>query len=387
MTRIRSEDILIFNGLTPGITKMKLIYKALENFCKKKKSIDASDRFNIIFFQEDGPNYLESFTLNPEHILVALKSLESTLVRVNIGGGIFVAITFIIEVFKQISEKSFRLIVLTDAGSPKILPIFIPVLENLIDHVKDMPFFIDIVRIDIDDPDEDLKLTKLIRHCGGNIHSINNISDLNTIMKGLALKAEITSNSLLDSKGFTIPLENQPFYENLADNLIVLDESKTCSICFQKDDKDIVMCPSCGTIAHKNCWAQWALIYSIGIDWVFRCHNCYNLIKLDKNFMQMVNFSHSLPGKDIETKFFNAQKYLESLETKEGPKIIQAEDPMAMSAIISNNNKLPLNDKVSESEKVELDYDKIKFVLCPSCFKMITNEYKRCPNCHNPTNY
>ena len=24
----------------------------------------------------------------------------------------------------------------------------------------------------------------------------------------------------------------------------------------------------------------------------------------------------------------------------------------------------------------------VKFILCPRCFKMITNQYKRCPNCH-----
>ena len=87
MVKTRSEDTLILNGFTPGETAMGLVYEALENFCEIKKSIDESSRFNIILFQEEGPNYLEHFTLNPENILIALKSLEPVIVKGNIGGG------------------------------------------------------------------------------------------------------------------------------------------------------------------------------------------------------------------------------------------------------------------------------------------------------------
>ena len=76
MAKTRSEDTLILNAFTPGVTFMEPVYNAVEHFCKIKKKIDESSRFNIILFQEDGPNYLEHFTLNPKNILIALKSLE-----------------------------------------------------------------------------------------------------------------------------------------------------------------------------------------------------------------------------------------------------------------------------------------------------------------------
>ena len=117
MTKTRSEDTLILNALTPGVTSMSSVYNALTLFSNLKKDGDSSSRFNIIFFQEDGPNYLENFTLNPDYIVMALKSLEPVIVKGNVGGGIFLGIAILIDVFKRISEKSFRLLILTDLES------------------------------------------------------------------------------------------------------------------------------------------------------------------------------------------------------------------------------------------------------------------------------
>ena len=101
----RSEDVLIFNGLTPKLTKMSRIYEALADFMIKKQATDMSDRFNFISFQEHGPSYLDHFTFDPEIVLKSLKSFEGMTARANLAGGIFVAISFIIDVYKKISQK------------------------------------------------------------------------------------------------------------------------------------------------------------------------------------------------------------------------------------------------------------------------------------------
>ena len=49
MVKYRSEDIVIFSGLSPDITDMEIFYIALEAFLKKYQSIDSSNRFNFIF--------------------------------------------------------------------------------------------------------------------------------------------------------------------------------------------------------------------------------------------------------------------------------------------------------------------------------------------------
>ncbi len=327
-----SEDTLILYGLTPGVTDLNSVFDALREFCDIKISKDTSDRFNIILFQEDGPNYLQDFTLNSEHVLTALRSLEPMLVRANIAGGIFVAVTFIIDVFKKISEKCFRLIILTDSGSHKIPDQYIPALENLIEKVKDMPFFIDIIRIDVDDdPKEDLKLMNLANKCYGSVHEINDISVLGSILEILALKREITPFSPFKKDVKEIPEEYHPFYRNLADKLKKSEIAETCSICFQKDNEELVQCPRCETLSHKKCWAHWAKSSNIGMSDVFRCHNCFNLVNLDKIIIDMIKYEKSLKfilgSKATEKDYI---EYLKSLETEQGPEIIQVEDPMAL---------------------------------------------------------
>ncbi|KKK51122.1 hypothetical protein LCGC14_3118150 [marine sediment metagenome] len=47
----KSEDCLIFYGLTPEVTKLKLVYSSLDAFMKNKQSKDLSDRFNLIAFE------------------------------------------------------------------------------------------------------------------------------------------------------------------------------------------------------------------------------------------------------------------------------------------------------------------------------------------------
>jgi len=147
MESTKSEDCLIFYALTPEITKLRQVYNIIGDFMQSKQSIDPSDRFNLIWFQDDGPNYLDHFTFDSEYILKTLKSLGKNITKANIAGGIFIAITFIIEVFKKISEKFFRLLILVDDGAYEIPDEYLPALEELIKKVKDMPFFIDIVLI------------------------------------------------------------------------------------------------------------------------------------------------------------------------------------------------------------------------------------------------
>jgi len=363
-----SEDTLILNALTPGITDMNKVINALEQFLFQKKQKDPSDRFNIILFQDSGPNYLNGFTLNPDNILIALKSLVPTLISANIAWGIFIAVTFIIDVFKRISHKAFRLIVLTDEGTLKIPAQYIPVLDNLIEKVRDMPFFIDVVRINIEDPQEDKRLMDLANQCYGNVHKINDIRDLESILKVLALKRRIPEKTYYDEDKNIIPPINRPFYENLAEYPLDYDLVGECAICFQRDDEDLVQCPRCQTVMHKSCLAQWSESSSIGIKNVFRCFQCYNLLKLDKRYIKLIKYGKLATAGDVKIKEVDLQQFEENLEAEKQPKIIKAHDPL-----------IPVAER-EEIEKKEL-IERPRFFLCPGCSKMISNNFKKCPNC------
>ncbi|MFX1276991.1 MAG: hypothetical protein ACFFBP_14540 [Promethearchaeota archaeon] len=330
----RSEDTLIFYALTPGHyqpDEMRIIYDSLKEFCDKKKNIDNSDRFNIVLFQEDGPNYLEDFTLNPENILIALESLEPMIVRANMSGGIMVSATFIIDVFKKIPNKCFRMIILTDNYTHEIPDIYIPVLDNILEKIKDMPLIVDILRINVNNYEEDLKLSELIKKTRGKLHEVQNLNELSLILDLLAEKKTFSTYSLSDDMyPDEIPIENHLFYKNLADDPILKIDKQTCSICFKKDNNAIVQCPNCETTSHKICWALWSKNSNIGIFNIFRCHTCFHLLKLDDDFVYMVHTGQLKAIEEIKVDVMDLHEFEESIEAEDGPKIIAVEDPMAM---------------------------------------------------------
>jgi hypothetical protein len=350
----KSEDCLIFYGLTPKLTNMRQVYNSLSDFMSKKQIIDPSDRFNLIAYLRDSPNYLDHFTFDPNLILKTLKSFSRNITQADIAGGIFVAITFIIEVFKRISEKIFRLLILIDYETPEIPPQFMQVLVDLCETVKDMPFFIDVVSIDKKNVQKNWNLTKLVELTEGKFFRIERIRDFSSIV------TTITEKKYITEKKSKILKKNQPFYINLADDLVVFDKTGVCSICFQRDDYDIVQCPSCETLAHKTCWSQWAKTSNIGIPHVFRCHNCFNILKLDKKDLLGAKV-RKIPVKIKvnEVKKMDIDEYLKGLENSSTPKVIQIIDPI-----------------VSDGESI------FRVITCPNCYEMTTNIKTHCPRCN-----
>ena len=71
----RSEDTIIFNGLTHESINKIIVYGALRSFFEKKREIDSNYRFNFILFKEDGP-IIKDFTTSYETILKEMKALE-----------------------------------------------------------------------------------------------------------------------------------------------------------------------------------------------------------------------------------------------------------------------------------------------------------------------
>ncbi len=380
MEYTRSEDCLILFGLTPEFSKVRLVYKALGEFMNNKQSIDPSDRFNLILFQDKGPKYLDQFTFEPSNILDTYRSLSSKIIKANLAGGIFIATTFIIDVFKTISEKVFRLIILTDDEAHKIPSQFIPALEDLIRKVKDMPFFIDVIRIGNKDLEERDKLLKLTQICNGEFYEIDSIREINSPLISLSEKKRIKEAMAITQKIRIVLSDNQPFYENLADDPPILDKIGTCSICFKKDDHGIVKCPSCETVAHKTCWAQWSTTSNIGIPHVFRCHTCFNILRLDKEFVLNVR-EGKIPtiGELEKVKKKNIVEYLRELEAKRSPQIIQTEDPFAadVRAKIETKKVEPQEEKSKKKKKRKKSIVKI----CPNCSKLIMGEKILCPSC------
>ena len=159
----------------------------------------------------------------------------------------------------------------------------------------------------------------------------------------------------------------------------------------------MLQCPFCQSYIHKVCWAIWAKRSSIGASHIFRCHACYNLVKLDKEIIQKVNAikTPNIEMFDMEDVLF--EEYLESLEPEEGPKIIHTEDVLAVSveesdSLIADDFSFEIQwddedtfeeefDKVFDEEFKAVADEELRIIWCPECNKITTNEYKKCPNC------
>jgi len=329
MSRDLSEDTMIFVGISPKISKMKDLDKILQEFAEKKQSIDPSQRFNIILFLESGPIFLDDFTLDFDNIINMLKEYEKENVPANIAGGIMLTGTFINEVYQKISDKAFRLIILMDKGSIPIPDYYYDILYELLDKLKDMPFYMDILWLGQEDEFLFPKLEDLAKRYGGHAYEIRKPKFLEEKLLDLA-KTKYSGELKDEATKLEVSEANIAYYENLAKKPKILLTSEQCSICFKKDDVTVVQCPNCDTIAHMSCWALWAKNTNIGIPYIFRCHKCFHLIKLDKEFTEIVQTGKLLAPK-MKLKKRDYMKYLRNLESKRKVQIIKGTDPISLS--------------------------------------------------------
>jgi hypothetical protein len=183
-----SEDCLIFYGLSPASTRLRQVYDAFTEFLKNKKTIDPSGRFNLIMFLQDSPNFLDNFTFDFNLILEALKSSNKDLVKANTAVGILIALHLIIQNFKAVSEKLFRLLILLDGGSQDIPLDHVEKIINILNDTKNLPFYIDIITIDIKNKQQIDVLKKFANIGDGEFYSINNTKDLKPLLNNLSKK-------------------------------------------------------------------------------------------------------------------------------------------------------------------------------------------------------
>ncbi|MHA1913981.1 MAG: hypothetical protein ACW986_11425 [Promethearchaeota archaeon] len=370
-----SEDCLIFYGLSPKVAKFRQIYDALTDFLKNKQIIDPSGRFNLIMFLQDSPIFFDNFTFDMNLILEALKSSNNSIVRANTAVGIKIGIHLIIQNFKNVSEKLFRILILLDGGSYKIQGDDIEKITNIINDTKNLPFYIDILGIDINDKQQIDCLKRFANLGDGGFYEIDNIKELKPLLIKLSKKKFVNESLFSRYKLKMAQKETQPFYIDLAEDPKVFHEPRVCSICFQKDLEDILTCSSCRTVVHKTCWAWWAKYSIPQILHVFRCHNCFKLMKLDREFVIEVQIG-KIPAMDefVQVKRKNNLDYLRELESKNQPKLIQAEDPSVtdVRTIIKTNKK----DSQNEEDEILVSFD-----LCPACNNLKTEDEKQCPIC------
>jgi hypothetical protein len=323
-----SEDTIVFLAVDSNFTSMDAIVKALENFFKTKSSLDPTDRFNLVFFTEKGPIYVEDFTFKWELLVQLLKDYHEKIVNPSFEDGLFLVLTFILDIYKLVSGKYFRILVIKDGSVPEITKDFL--VNDLIDKVKPMPVFLDVLVLGMyDDPDQ-VKIKNMISMSqGGELVSATTFEEFNKMLEQAASTKKEIKIGLWDKKpDFKMDPEHKDFFEKLSASLVPMEQIRIdskCTVCFKPTSPvggtdALVQCPACKTAFHDTCLVSWANQSNIGIDNVFRCPICFNLINLPEflvdeinngasetfeSFLQEVDQMQVLKAKDAEKSELN----------------------------------------------------------------------------------
>lgn len=290
----RSEDTIIALNVDPRNVNVKILREALAGFFKKKHELDNSDRFNLVLFRGN-PAYLENFTFKSDYLLSLIKDDVQAINTIPVENIIFMALTFLIDVYKSVGNKFFRIIILTDQDMKHVQNEFM--VQDLLGITKEMPVFIDVVRINVkpgDDSDRE-KLEKVINMSkGGELVYVPKSKKLGAALLELAEKKFNENEDVFEEvREIKIPDEHAMFYENLASDPRIIDEPGTtkCVACFQTEQPGNMLftCPFCeNAVMHETCWAYWSKTSNIGVRHVFRCPICYRMLRLPRAFVEDV---------------------------------------------------------------------------------------------------
>ncbi|MHA1369182.1 MAG: hypothetical protein ACTSRA_05670 [Promethearchaeota archaeon] len=311
---------------------MKIVKNALSHFFKLKSSADSSDRFNIVLVKGN-PKYLEDFTYKHEYLMELINEFIESKANINtipVENVIYLALTFLIEVYKVVGNKFFRIIILTDQEMKPVKNEFL--VENLLSITRDMPVFIDIVRMNVRSDKDKYgdKLEQIIKWSqGGELIHVWKLKELMDAMILLAEKKYNEADVFEEVKEFKISEEYSAFYEDLSSDLKLINASQDtkCMACFSPPDEEgLFECPACGNARmHKKCWAFWSNSASIGIRHIFRCPICFTLLKLPRDFVDSIlGEIEKIEEEAIQNIEVADQDEILKEKDKEAPKLIEA---------------------------------------------------------------
>ncbi len=295
-----SEDTLVFLAVDSNFTSMDAIVKAMQDFFAHKSSLDPSDRFNIVFFTEKGPMYVEDFTFKWDQLIELLKKNHDQIVNPSFENGLFLALTFILDIYKLVSGKYFRILVIKDGSVPEITKDFL--VNDLIDKVRPMPVFLDVIVLGMyDDPDNEKIQNMINTSKGGKMLSATTFEEFQSMLREAAeTKLEIKVGTWEKKPDFKMDPEHKAFFEQLSASLEPVEhitQGMKCTVCFKPTSPvggtdALVRCPACKTAFHDTCLVSWTNQSNIGIDHVFRCPICFYLINLPEYLVEEVSGGH-----------------------------------------------------------------------------------------------
>ncbi|MBD3193413.1 MAG: hypothetical protein GF317_00035 [Candidatus Lokiarchaeota archaeon] len=405
----KSEEIIFFIDLSTDFLKRKTLIKALESFVKEKEKVSGNSKYGLVFFKE-GKDIFSIYQKDPEFIIDLIDDSwdERDINNSYFENGLYEILARVFKKSRTIN-KTYRIVVLSDTVS-SLSEEYHTALYNLVIKAKNFSTFIDIIRIgEKKFYEDDVRLKIITSETYGGTLYCKNAKQLDTYLNSLVKSKD--DYNIIQPKPPQILQEDITFYEKLAADLIslsendkkvgILCEQELCPICEAYSDV-LYKCYNCNASFHSCCIAEYSITNNIGFSHIFRCPQCSALLKIDKDFVDMVeadqkgeDYQIFSGEEDLEIEAETREEYQEAIverqevhtPTQKKVKIggffgsevtINASSNSKGNISINSSNKKE-TDKISIS-KLKPPKKRKKITLCSICGTSVKNS-SICPVC------
>ncbi|MFX0027246.1 MAG: RING finger protein [Candidatus Hermodarchaeota archaeon] len=420
------EDIFFYLDLTKDILKKKELIKAIKYYISEKNKSNLKGHYGLLIFQEEGNPI---FIIDKKDSNIIANTIEENWrtrpkKKSYFENGLFYIFSYIAETTRK-KSKINRIIVITDTPSD-LSEDYTDALFNLVSNIKNLPTFIDIIRISVKSErffKDDVKLNILTRDTKGGIYYLHDKKDFMNIVEKLVQPKQLIEGQEVKIK---INKEDYYFYSHLAKKLKQTkgETGIKCYICHEEicpfctNIYDIpLMCENCGSGFHNCCITNYTIQHNIGIPHIFRCPNCdillkirqEDIVKLEDDKIKTVD--EYIKTRDIKkitetTKIqedFLDESQDQGLELLAPPKTVRIggffgkvytvrkEGDKLIYQKISQNSNQDKRKKTKETlnlslnnQNLEKDENEGTYMICPECRTKLTKTMVRinsCPYC------
>ncbi|MBN1214281.1 MAG: hypothetical protein JXA99_02450 [Candidatus Lokiarchaeota archaeon] len=322
-----SKEIIFYLDISTEFLKKKGLLKSLKSFMDANNKV-GNFTYGFVIFKKQK----EVFSIYDQIASFILEKIEDIWEEREEGisyfeNGLYETLAHIFKK-SRIEPKIYRIIVISDTPSTQSEE-YHTALYNLVLKAKNFHTFIDIIRIGEDKfYEDDVKLKVLTSETFGGTLYCNESKQFSNYLNSLVRsKSEF---NLIKAESKKILEDEHTFYDKLATDLIslspedkkecILCEQELCPICEAYSD-EVHKCYNCNSPYHSCCAAEYSIVNNIGLAYIFRCPKCSAILKLDKDFVEMV----------LEEKTESGENLIEG-------ELISEESNQAMSNIDSGKN-------------------------------------------------
>lgn len=298
MQDTRREDIIFYLDIAKKVLRRRDLKKAIDHFIEEKKKLNPQSKFGLALIKEDGQPDLIVNKTKADPIIDKISDEWKSRPKDEsyLENGLFFCLSQIAADAKD-GVADHRIIVISDCPSNRNAD-YHNALFELIENVKFLPTYIDIVRVgDQRFYSDEVKLKIITSSTHGGLFYAEDGKDLRGVLGALTKSKRLAAANRSEGE-IVIDESNKDFYENLANDLLTPEpgEKGTCEICkFEECEECVpeysgfVKCFNCASLFHEEHLAKYAFENNVGLPHIFRCPKCDTLLKMEQERALCIN--------------------------------------------------------------------------------------------------